>query len=394
MIMKTKIIISSIVILVIGGGLIYSQFNKAQAKKEVENNQEAKAVKTIKINSDVSGSHTIVRQGVIKGQKEIYLSPKAEGRVQRIYKEIGERVYQGQMLAKIDGREYWAQSNVAKTGYNFADKSVSKTKKFFESQIKQAKKARDLAKEAYDNYKKGNDSEKIAEAKANYEMAKKAVDTAKRGYDLQVKTAKGQRDVAYSQLQAANTVAGNTNLTAPFSGVIAQVKVEVGDLVSPQRPMFLLVDDREKEVEISVEGYYLKAIKVGDEIKVIAKNGEERMAKVKAISPMIDTHTRKGIIKIILPKNNIFELGEYVKVVIPQPKTMQLGEVIIPQEAIVKIYHDNFVFIVDSNQAKKVPVELGDIVGNGVIVKRGLKGDEQIIIEGQQSINDGDKIKF
>jgi len=389
---KKNIIMITLAVITIGGYFIYGHFNNVDAKNTQK--ETAKVVKTINISKDTSEEGVITRQGVIKGQTEVYLSAKAEGRVQKLYKEMGERVYKGQLLAYVDGREYWAQSNVAKTGYEFADKSVSKTKKFFDAQIKQAKKARDLAEEAYDNYKKGSDAEKTAEAKANYEMAKKAVNTAKKGYDLQVRMAKGQRDVAQSQLAAANTVAGNTNLKAPFAGVIAQIKVEVGDLVGPQRPILLLVDDRVKEIEVSVEGYYLKGVKVGQEITVVAKNGEKIKAKVKAVSPMIDTHTRKGIIKVKLPKNEALELGEYADVLIPQLKTTATNEVIIPQEAIVRVYHDTFVFTVEDGKAKKKKVELGEFISNGVIVKNGLNGNEKIIIEGQQYLREGERVKF
>ena len=392
--MNKKVLIIASIVIIGGGALAYNQFNNTEAKDKGQQKETEKMVKTIDINSGVSGDNTVTRQGIIKGQTEVYLSAKAEGRVQKLYKEMGERVYKGEMLAYVDGREYWAQSNVAKTGYEFADKSVSKTKKFFDAQIKQAKKARDLAEEAYDNYKKGSDDEKTAEAKANYEMAKKAVDTAKKGYDLQVRMAKGQRDVAQSQLNAANTVAGNTNLRAPFSGVIAQVKAEVGDLVGPQRPIFLLVDDSVKEVEVSVEGYYLKGIEVGQEITVVAKNGERIKAKIKAVSPMIDTHTRKGIIKVELPKNEALELGEYADVLIPQLKTTATNEVIIPQEAILRVYHDTFVFTVEDGKAKKKKVELGEFISNGVIVKSGLEGNEKVIIEGQQYLREGEAVKF
>ncbi len=386
-----KILTTIIAVAIIGGAYIaYAQFNGSD-NKDGDTKGAAKVVKTIKV-GETSEDGVITRQGVIKGQTEVYLSAKAEGRVQKMYKEIGERVYKGQLLAYIDGREYWAQSNIAKTGYQFADKSVSKTKKFFDAQIKQAKKARDLAEEAYDNYKKGSDDEKTAEAKANYEMAKKAVDTAKKGYDLQVRVAKGQRDVAQSQLDAANTVAGNTRLIAPFAGVIAQTKVEVGDLVGPERPMFLLIDDSVKEVEVSVEGYYLKGLKVGDKISVVAKNGEKREAKIKAVSPMINTHTRKGIIKITLPKDKIFGIGEYVDILIPQVETITAEEIIIPQNAVVKVYHDTFVFITEEGKAKKKKVELVDIIGAGVIVKNGLDKNSEIIIEGQQYLRDGEAI--
>ena len=376
----------------VGGYLIYGHFNQVVAKNKEINKTEVKNVKIESREKEEITNGFIKKRGVIKGQREVYLSSKAEGRVQKIYKEIGERVYRGQLLAVVDGREVWAQSQVAQTGFNFADSTVSKTKKFFESQIKQAKKARDLAKEGYKNAKRSGDQEKIGGAKSNYEMAKKAVDTAKRGYDLQVKMARGQRDVAQSQLNAANIMAGNTRLTAPFSGVIAQVQVEVGDLVSPQRPMFLLVDDSQKEVEVSLEGRLLKKLKAGDTITVIAGNGESKDAKIKAVSPMIDTHTRKGILKIVLPKDNVFAIGEYLEVLIPYDANVS-EKLSIPQEALVKIYHDNFVFVVDGDVARQRRVELGDIIGNRIIIKKGLSREDKIIIEGQQYLSDGDMIK-
>jgi RND family efflux transporter MFP subunit len=390
--MNKKVLIIASIAIIGGGALVYSQFNNAEAKNKQEQKEAEKMVKTIDIKGGASEDNMITRQGIIKGQTEVYLSAKAEGRVQKLYKEIGERVYKGQLLAYVDGREYWAQSNVAKTGVDFSDKVVSKTKKFFDEQVHQAEKGKDLAKDAYKSAKESGDAEAIGKSKANYEMAKKSVEVAKDGYKLQVEVAKGQRDVAQSQLNAANTVAGNTNLRAPFAGVIAQVKVEVGDLVGPQRPILLLVDDRVKEIEVSVEGYYLKGVEVGEEITVVAKNGEKIKAKVKAVSPMIDTHTRKGIIKVELPKNEALELGEYADVLIPQSKTTTTNEVIIPQEAIVRVYHDTFVFTVEDGKAKKKKVELGEFISNGVIVKDGLNGDEKIIIEGQQYLREGESV--
>lgn len=378
------------------GGIAFWQFSantQAKDKKEVN---KPKVVKIWSNNETDIEKNTIKRRGIIKGDKEIYLSPKAEGRVKKIYKEIGQRVYRGQLLATIDGREMELQSQVAQTGYNFADKAVSKTKKFFKSQIKQAEKAKKLAKEAYEMAKQGGNQESIAKAKANYEMAKKAVDTAEAGYKLQKEMAEGQRDVAYSQWQMAGAVAGNNYVRAPFSGVIAEVMVEEGDLVSPQRPMFLLVDDSQKEVEISVEGELLNNVKVGQDIKVITQKGITKTAKVKAVSPMIDTHSRKGTIKISLPKDEEFVLGEYLDVLIPQKLNQDINSgIFIPQKAVVQLYHDTFVFVMDNNHAKKIKVELGEILGDQVLVKSGLNAEQakRVIVEGQQYLNDGDVVK-
>ncbi len=392
---KKKIIGGILIFFVVIGYFVYTNKTNANDKKNNQTEEKIKSVNTIKLKELNSGKNYIVRQGVIKGQKEIYLSSKAEGRVTKLYKDIGQRVYKGQLLAKIDGKEYWSQVNVAQTGYDFAKKSVEKTKDFFANQIKQAKKGRELAKEAYKVAKKSGDEEQIGKMKANYEMAKKAVKTAESGYELQVKMAKGNRDVALSQLSAASTVANNTNLKAPFSGVVSQVMVEVGDLVSPKRPMFLLVDDSAKEVRVSVENKFLKDVEVGDIVKMETLRGDEIEGKVKALSPMIDTHSRKGIIKVALSDNvKDVNIGEYVKVYLPQnSEKTEEKEVLIPQNAVVRLYHDNFVFTLNGERVNKVRVVLGDVVGESVVVTDGLKGDETIIVNGQQYLNDGDKVK-
>ncbi len=392
---KKKIVVGVLIFFVVIGYFVHTNKTNANNKKNNQTGEKIKSVNTIKLKELNSGKNYIVRQGVIKGEKEIYLSPKAEGRVTKLYKDIGQRVLRGQMLAKIDGVEYWSQANVAKTGYNFAKKSVEKTKDFFASQIKQAKKGRELAKEAYEAARKSGDEDQIGKMKANYEMAKKAVKTAESGYELQVRMAKGNRDVALSQLNAASSVANNTNLKAPFSGVVSQVMVEVGDLVSPKRPMFLLVDDSAKEIRVSVENKFLKDVKVGDSVKMETLKGNEIEGKVKALSPMIDTHSRKGIIKVTL-SNDIKDvnIGEYVKVYLPQnSEKTEEKEVLIPQNAVVRLYHDNFVFILNGGRVNKVHVVLGDVVGESVVVTDGLKGDEIIIVNGQQYLNDGDRVK-
>ncbi len=392
---KKKIVGGILIFFVVIGYFVYTNKTNANDKKNNQTGEKVKSVNTIKLKELNSEKNYIVRQGVIKGQKEIYLSSKVEGRVTKLYKDIGQRVYKGQLLAKIDGKEYWSQVNVAQTGYDFAKKSVEKTKDFFASQIKQAKKGRELAKEAYEAAKKSGDEEQIGKMKANYEMAKKTVKTAESGYELQVKMAKGNRDVALSQLNAASTVANNTNLKAPFSGVVSQVIVEVGDLVSPKRPMFLLVDDSAKEIRVSVENKFLKDVEVGDIVKMETLRGDEIEGKVKALSPMIDTHSRKGIIKVALSDNvKDVNIGEYVKVYIPQNSgKSEEKEILIPQNSVVRLYHDNFVFTLNGEKVNKIRVVLGDVVGESVVVTDGLKGDETIIVNGQQYLNDGDKVK-
>ena len=387
--MKKGIIIAIVAgfIVVIGG--IFYKSTQADSSIEGENN----AVKNVKVENVETGyDNTVAFQGVVKGTTEVHLAPKAQGRVTNIYKDIGETVYKGQIIATIDGSELWAQTHVAQTGYEAAKDATKKTEDYFDKQVSQAKKGRDLAKEAYEAAKQSGDQEKIAIAKADYEMADKGVSTAKKGRDLQVEMAKGQRDVAKSQVVAAQTMASNTQLRAPFTGVLAQSNVEIGSLVSPQMPMFLIVGDAGKEVEISVSSEQLGNLVVGQEVTIRTAEDKKVKAKIAAISPMVDTHTRKGLVKVSLSDDSALVLGEYVRVFLPEENAT--NEITVPRSALVSEYHDTFVFVVEDNVAHKRSVSVGEDYGDRIVITDGLIADDVIIIEGQQYLNDGDQVEI
>ncbi len=388
--MSKRNIIFIIACVIIFGGVIINRSIKTQAHAKEQNKKQVKNVKVVSVQDGYR--NTIAYRGIVKGATEVHLAPKAQGRVTKIYKEIGETVYKGQLLATIDGSELWAQTNVAQTGYKSAKESTEKTKKYFDKQVSQAKKGRNLAQSAYEVAKQSGNQQAIIQAKANYEMAKKAVSVAKKGRDLQVEMAKGQKEVAKSQLIATQTMASNTQLRAPFSGVLAQSNVEVGSLVSPQISMFLLVGNAGQEVEISVPALELDNLSVGQEVEVITDNDKKIKAKISAISPMIDTHTRKGIVKVSITKSESLVLGEYVSVLLPEKKVAD--EAVIPRNALVQEYHDSFVFIVVDNKIHKQLVRIRQDFGDKVVIEGGLNIGDNIVIEGQQYLDDNDFVEI
>ncbi len=386
--MKKSIIITVIVGIVVLVGSIF--YKNTRAKSNDDNLQsDVKSVKVANVEGGYKG--TVALRGVIKGKTEVHLAPKAQGRVTKIYKDIGETVYKGQIIATIDGSELWAQTNVAKTGYEAAKDATKKTKDYFEKQVSQAKKGRDLAKDALEAAKRSGDNNAIAQASANYELAKKAVSAAKKGRDLQIEMAKGQKEVAKSQLVAAQTMASNTQLRAPFTGILAQSNVEIGSLVSPQVPMFLIVGKDGKEVEISVSSDELNNLTVGQKVDVLTDENEKSIGTIVAISPMVDAHTRKGLVKVSLPNDEFLMLGEYVRVLLPQKDV--IDELTIPRSALVNEYHDTFVFVVKDGTVFKKAVTVGGDYGEYIVVTNGLEKNDIIVVEGQQNLNDGDFVE-
>jgi membrane fusion protein (multidrug efflux system) len=67
-------------------------------------------------------------------------------------------------------------------------------------------------------------------------------------------------------------------------------------------------------------------------------------------------------------------------------------QIIIPFESVLEQLSEYFVYIIKDNKAQQVKVSLGPRVNANVIVLKGLKGDETIVVDGIQKLHDGSEI--
>jgi hypothetical protein len=62
----------------------------------------------------------------------------------------------------------------------------------------------------------------------------------------------------------------------------------------------------------------------------------------------------------------------------------------VPQQAVTELQGKSFVWTVDAqNKVSQRSIELGEEVGENVVVKNGLNAGERIVVEGLQKIRDG-----
>ncbi len=392
--MNHKKKIGSIVLVSIG--IAGTVFGMQSQSVDARNDVPVPTVKVVRAEAGDSSTTTFAMRGVVRDAQEVYLAPKASGRVMRLLVDVGDRVVRGQRLAVIDGTELWAQTQTAQAGVASADEAVKETKDYFAAQLRQAKKARSLAHDAYKAARASGDEALIAKTRANYMLAKKAYDVAKKGRDLQLDIARGSRDVARAQLHAAQTVAANTIVRAPFSGVIASRMVAVGDLVSPERALFYIVRGAQKQVDFAVAPERLAQVRVGDTVTVRGDDGRSEAAHISAVSPVVDPHTRKGLVRVALADTTTFALGDYVDVTFRVATTVADGTadggVQIPRSALVGLYHEWRVFVVVDGVAQSRIVTLGNDDGEMVIVTDGVAEGEQVVTEGQHLLRDGEAV--
>ena len=133
---------------------------------------------------------------------------------------------------------------------------------------------------------------------------------------------------------------------------------------------------------------YVDDIKrINKDTKVMVYDSKEKVeGKIVTIDSMPDNKTRTYTTEIDIPKGNL-TIGSIVDV--EYILGMQQG-IWVPVHSVIQ-KGDDYVFVVKGDNAEKRKVEILEVFGRLVMVK-GLKNGELVIVEGMKKINDGEKI--
>jgi RND family efflux transporter MFP subunit len=337
------------------------------------------------VSSEVVGtSHETVERdlaGVLRGEMEALVAPEIGGRLQSIYVEVGDEVKKGQALARIEGTGYWLSTEAAKGQFEAA-----------KLQLKQAE-------DNYNRYKPLYESGSISAAQweniANaYEGARINYDASQAGY--------------YS---AADT-AGETTIRAPIAGVVAVRYSDIGSMVGPSYQVFEIVKTDPMKVSIGVNEQDIGTVLPDKpvEVTVDAYPDEVFTGTIHNIGVKADSRTHAFPVEVRLENpDGRLKSGMVAHVRLP---IQDLGEVLtIPVNAAVRIQGVDYVFVVKevaeeapvtggggqpastespiSLRVEKRAVTLGPVTDHRVVVVEGLEVGEEVVIEGQQFLEDG-----
>ena len=179
-------------------------------------------------------------------------------------------------------------------------------------------------------------------------------------------------------------------VVSPLGGFIGRIYVDKGDSVTIQSPVANIVDIDSVKIRIDVPEKYLPKIYIGQpvKLKVDAYPDREFEAKITTVSPQVDIETRTFPIEASLDnKKHILKPGMFAKleIILREEK----DAIIIPREAIIRGLNNQFVYVAESNIAKKRIVTLGIQKLDKVQVISGIKIEDKVIIRGQQRLKDG-----
>ncbi|MDA8233303.1 MAG: efflux RND transporter periplasmic adaptor subunit [Clostridia bacterium] len=342
---------------------------------------ETTPVKVAKV-SEVNLSNEITISGKIAAGMEVAVVPKVGGKVTQVTVNVGQRVKKGQVLVTLDGADLAAQIKAAEAGLQ-----VSRAGQKQSAIRYQEAKDNFVRMEAL--YKEG------AISQAQYDAAKNGLDFAASNYDPTKGGTLSDAQIKQSQanIDAMKANYANMVITAPIDGVVASRSVDPGEMAAPGAPVVNLVNTSEMVVEGSLAESEVNLMKVGQEVKVLAKAaGDEAFTgKVESISPSADARTKAYPIKIKI-KNPDEKLKSGMFAEIKLATEARTGVVAVPKEAVIERGTKKVVFVVKGDTVSENEVAVGIANDKLVEVTKGVNTGDQVVVAGQQNLADKAKV--
>jgi len=182
------------------------------------------------------------------------------------------------------------------------------------------------------------------------------------------------------------------SISAPFSGIVIDKSVEVGEWVAKGGNIAAIADNSSIDVWVDVPIGILDHLEKGREVR-IRIGGREYSGNYSTFIPKGDIATRTFTAKFSL--ENSKGIVEGLEALVSLPKGGETAGLLVPRDAIVDKYGKTMVFLAVDNKAKEVPVEVAGYVGlQAVVTATGLEEGQQIIVKGCKRVDDGMSLQF
>lgn len=312
--------------------------------------------------------------GTVKAGATSIVAGRSLGTVTAVKVREGDQVKAGEVLVAIDDRDLVQKVVQAETANQEALKA-----------LEVAGQNRSLAEVTFRRYANLHSEKVITQQEMDQiETRKKVAETE---YDRLQETVKRTR----AAVEEARIYHGFTRVTAPVSGLITEKKIDPGSLAAPGMPLLTIEDTSQYKVEASVDERLVQKIKKGTKVYILLDSSGERISgSIREIVPAIDPASRTFLVKIPL-KGRGLKSGLYCKVLIPEG---QKETILVPKKAVVEKGQLEGVYVVDDRKVMTFRlIRTGKSFEDRIEVLSGLKGGEEVVVEGVERAIDGGWVK-
>lgn len=291
-----------------------------------------------------------VLDGVVEAVNQSTVSAQTSGQINEIQVDVNDFVEQGMVIIRLRDAEQkaaFAQAQAAleeaQARFNEAEAEYKRVKQIFDRKL----------------------------------VAKSDMDAASAARSA----AQARLDAAKAGLEQAQEQLDYTVIEAPYSGVVLERHVQMGETVQPGKPLMTGFSLDQLRVVVEVPQRLLESVRQNENAQVVLPDGESSVdAQKLTFFPYADPESNVFKVRVYLPDNTpgIYP-GMFVKVRFNTGSTERL---LIPSQALIQRSEVSAVYVVAENQVSLRQIRIGRTIdGHGIEVLAGLDAGEQIALE-------------
>jgi RND family efflux transporter MFP subunit len=326
----------------------------------------------------------------------IHSAKGADGRTRPL--EPGATIPKGLMLARVRPTDYRALVDKARGARDESSAGVAGA----EAGLAEAQAALTQAESDFGRISILWQQDSIT--KPAYDGAKARLDAARAKVDAAtaaIAAAKQRTTATAAQLEEAEIAFADTELRAPFDAILLERHVDVGTLIAPGSPAFIVADLRVVKARFNVPDTALHMFHAGQllPMTVDAFAGERFEGHVLSVAPAADPKARSFEIAIAIDNPSLMLRSGMIASIHVAGEAADRPQLRIPIDALV---HDPardqyLVYAVEQKNGDTVATAIyirpGPLVGNQVSVLDGLTARQRIVASGANLLRPGDVVR-
>ena len=302
----------------------------------------------------------------LKSLRSTTIKPQIDGQITQIFVKSGDRVGEGARLMQIDPQRQQAAVSSQEAERAAREENVAY--------------ARQQQQRANELFAAG------AISKQELEQSQTAL-----------RTAEASLKALQAQVQQQQVQLRYYTISAPTSGIVADVPARVGMQVSTSTELTTIEQNDTLEVYVSVPVERSADLKMGLPLRIMSSDGKDTLAvtTIGFISPSVEEATQSILVKgTVRNPDGALRSSQFVRARIVWKTSDGL---VVPVTAVSRVNGQYFVFVAEAADGKdknkliahQRAIKVGSIVGDDYPVLEGIKPGEKVVISGAQKLVDG-----
>lgn len=323
-------------------------------------------------------SQAVTLVGSLRALETVQVSPRLGGRLEEIYVQVGDRVAEGQVIARLDDDELSEQVQQSEASLEVSQAVVRQRELELQNLgaiLERTKGLRDSGLIS---------DEQLEQAQTRYDVAQAQLNVARAQYQ--------QADAGLRQLRIRLE---QTQITSPIAGLIGRRFVDAGVQLNTANPIVTVVNIDTVKLVANVAERDLVKLQQGavGAVEVDALPGRIYDGEVVNVSPLLDPQTRTAEVEIMIP-NEDGQLRAEMFARVNLELASKSGVLRIPRQALVVRGETQGVYRIDeAGLAQFQAITVGLSEANWVEVTEGLSPGDTVITLGSNLLKDGDAVR-